>query len=121
MKLEIENQIARYLEDKIRTIIAEKGENASYNAGEMLWCDLVGVTNRDFEKFKRDIINVVRKAIEDNNTFYVMCDGGKRPPRYPHQSYASASKEAKRLTNTISDAGMARILLEYDSEAVLPF
>ena len=121
MKLEIENKIARYLEDKIQTIIAEKGENASYYAGQMMWCDLVRVTQRDFENLKRGIMNVVRKAIEDNNTFYVMCDGGKQPPKYQHHSYASASKEAKRLTNTKSDVGMARVLLEYDLESELPF
>ena len=110
-----------YLEDKIRTIIAEKGENASYDAGQMMWCDLVGVSYRDFEKFKRDIMNVFRKAIEDNNIFYVMCDGGKQPPKYRHHSYASASKEAERLTNTKDDAGTARILLEYDSKSIIPF
>ncbi len=121
MKHEIERQIAVYLENKIQTIIAEKGENASYDAGEMLWCDLVRVTQRDFENLKKGIMNVIRKAIEDDNIFYVMCDGGKQPPRYRHHSYASASKEAKRLTDTIGDAGVARILLEYDSECDIPF
>lgn len=119
MKLEIENQIGRYLENKIQTIIAEKGENASYDAGQMMWCDLKGVTYRDFEKFKRDIMNVVRKAIEDNNTFYVMCDNGTKPPKFRHCGFQSAQKEAQRLTRELGTT--ARILMEYDVEDTLPF
>jgi hypothetical protein len=119
MKIGIENSIARYIEQKISTIIAEKGENACYNGGELLWLDFKSVTNREIEDFKRSLINVIRKTIEQQ-TFYVMCDGGKTPPKYQHKNYESALAEAKRLT-VEKGAGEAKILLHYDSESELPF
>lgn len=120
MKFDIENRIAWYIEQKISTIIAEKGENACYNGGELLWLDFKSVTNREIEDFKRSLINIIRKTIEQNQTFYVMCDGGKTPPKYQHKNYKSALAEAKRLT-VEKGASEAKILLHYDSESELPF
>lgn len=120
MKIEIENTIAWYIEHKISTIIAEKGENACYDGGKLLWLDLKSITNREFEDFKCSLINVIRKTIEQNQTYYVMCDGGKTPPKYQHTNYQSALAEAKRLT-VEKGAGNAKILLQYDSESELPF
>ena len=120
MKIDIENSIAWYLERKISTIIAEKGENACYDGGELLWLDFKSVTNREIEDFKRSLINVIRKTIEQNQTFYVMCEKGKTQPKYQHTNYQSALAEAKRLT-VENGAGNAKILLQYDSESELPF
>jgi len=120
MKFDIENIIAWYIERKISTIIAEKGENACYDAGELLWVDFPKITNREIEDFKRSLMTVFRKTIEQNNTFYVMCENGKTPPKFQHQNYESAKAEAKRLIME-KGAGDAKILLCYDSENKIPF
>ena len=120
MKIDIENIIARYIEQKISTIIAEKGKNAYYGSGELLWVDFETITSREIEDFKRNIIKVITNTIEQHQTFYVMCEGGKTPPKYQHKNYQSALAEAKRLTIE-KGTGEAKILLHYDSEIELPF
>lgn len=121
MKCEIENYISWYLEHKFSTIIAEKGEKLCYDKnGQLLWLNLRAVSGREIEDFKSNLMAVIRKAIEQNQTFYVMTENGKTPPKFKHKNYESAVKEAERLVME-KGTGDAKILLQYDNKSLLPF
>lgn len=118
MKWEIEAAIERYLDNKMQTIIAEMGENEWYSQGALQRVDICGIFEKDIERFKRNLMVIIRKALE-KETFYVLCDNGTKPPKFRHCGFQSAQKEAQRLTRELGTT--ARILMEYDVEDTLPF
>ena len=112
MRHTIASNVDYYICNKINCLLTEKAEfdGSDYH---------LTLSEKQLDALKEDLRKAVMNIIDTRSDFMVMNAKGAKPPRFIHNNYESALKEAERLDKKLE--AKSTVLLVYDDTDVLPF